>query len=338
MGASLHAWEYPAGPWERIHIDFAGPLDGKMYLVVVDAYSKWLDVEMMSSSKAGPTIAKLRRLFAVHGLPHVVVSDNGPNFASEEFKLFLKKNGIRQMFTAPYHPASNGQVERMVRTFKESFKTLKEGDAELRLSRLLFKYRITPHTTTGCSPAELLMGRKLRSALTLLKPDLGARVQKQQQAMEASSGSRRDVRVFEIGDLVWVRNFGVGEKWLAGMVQKKSGAVDYRVRLEAGQVVHRHIDQLLKRGARSSRDEEDGEIIGIPTEADAMGVSQTNAPVAIEEEQPDSGIELREVAEEQGTVEPPELDVSAAVPSTPQLRRSGRVCRRPDRLGDYVLS
>ena len=131
VGASLHAWEYPAGPWERIHIDFAGPLDGKMYLVVVDAYSKWLDVEMMSSSKAGPTIAKLRRLFAVHGLPHVVVSDNGPNFASEEFKLFLKKNGIRQMFTAPYHPASNGQVERMVRTFKESFKTLKEGDAEL---------------------------------------------------------------------------------------------------------------------------------------------------------------------------------------------------------------
>ena len=69
--APLHPWSWPSEPWSRLHIDFAGPFMGKMYLV--DAHSKWMDVEIMSQITASQTIEKLRSIFAVHGLPKKVV-------------------------------------------------------------------------------------------------------------------------------------------------------------------------------------------------------------------------------------------------------------------------
>ena len=85
-----HPWEFPSGPWERLHIDHAGHVDGKMFLVIVDAYSKWIEVEVVKSMDAQSIVKILRKLFSVHGLPRVVVSDNGPGFASEELNEFLK--------------------------------------------------------------------------------------------------------------------------------------------------------------------------------------------------------------------------------------------------------
>ena len=72
----------------------------------------------------------------------VIVSDNGPAFIGPEIKEFFQKNGVRHLYTAPYHPASNGQAERMVQTFKESMKKLQHGDIETKLSRLLFGYKL----------------------------------------------------------------------------------------------------------------------------------------------------------------------------------------------------
>ena len=100
----------------------------------------------------------------------MLVSDNAQSFTSSEFAVFLKKNGIRHVRTPPYHPASNGLVERAVQTFKESMKRLRSGSVDTRLARFLLKYRVTPHSTTGVSPAELMMGRKLRTQLDLLHP------------------------------------------------------------------------------------------------------------------------------------------------------------------------
>ena len=90
---------------------------GEMFLVVVDAGSKWLEVHIMKSTKSAPTIEKLQQIFAMHGIPRTVVSDNGPQFVSAEFKQFINANGIRHVKVAPYHPASNGQAERAMRNF-----------------------------------------------------------------------------------------------------------------------------------------------------------------------------------------------------------------------------
>jgi len=127
--ASLHPWEWPAHPWERLHIDYAGPVLGKMFLVVVDAHSKWLEVEIVPSATSANTIAKLRAMFDTHGLPQLIVSDNGAAFTSSEFQDFLKKNGIHHVKSAPYHPAFNGLAERYVQTFKSFLK--KSGDSDL---------------------------------------------------------------------------------------------------------------------------------------------------------------------------------------------------------------
>ena len=86
---SLHPWTWPTKPWQRIHIDYAGPFFNTNFLVVVDAHWKWPEVFEMKSNITSKTIAVLRHLFATYGIPEQIVSDNGPQFVAEEFKIFL---------------------------------------------------------------------------------------------------------------------------------------------------------------------------------------------------------------------------------------------------------
>ena len=113
----LHPWEWPGRPWYGLHIDFAGPIDGKMILISVDAHSKYIDAHVMSSATSNGTINALRS-FATHGIPNVVVSDNWSCFTSADFPSFCKQNGIKHIKTSPYHLANNGHAKR------EQFKPL----------------------------------------------------------------------------------------------------------------------------------------------------------------------------------------------------------------------
>ena len=133
-----------------------------MYLIVVDAHSKWMETAIVNSATTAATIEKLRSMFATYGLPEILVSDNGTMFTSLDFENFMNRNGIHHIRTAPYHPSSNGQVKRAVQIFKEGMERFTTGTLETRVSRFLFHYRNTPHTTTGVTPAELMMGRQLR--------------------------------------------------------------------------------------------------------------------------------------------------------------------------------
>ena len=161
--APLHPWVWPKRPWARLHIDFAGPFLNKMFLVTVDAMSKWLDVKPMNCATSASTIAHLTTLFSIHGLP--------------EFKQFLAQNGIYHITSAPYHPSTNGLAERAVQTFKIAMKKSGSSNLEYNLSKFLFQYRITPHATTGETPSKLLMGRQLRSQLNLVHPYLQQHVE-----------------------------------------------------------------------------------------------------------------------------------------------------------------
>lgn len=248
----LHPWSWPEKPWSRVHIDYAGPLHGKMFLLMIDARTKWLEVFMTTSSTSAATIELMRSSFAALGLPEVVVSDNAATFTSDEFAQFLRRNGIRHVRTPPYHPASNGLVERAVQTFKEGLKKLKEGSLSTRLARFLFKYRITPQSSTGVSPAELMYGRRLRSQLDQLQPDLGRKVRQSQDQQKRGHDVRSQFREFKVGDKVYARNYGQGPVWLPGEVVAVSGSVSYTVALEDGRNVRRHTEQLRSRTCRSS--------------------------------------------------------------------------------------
>lgn len=185
-----------------------------MFLVVVDAYSKWLDVRVMKQATSNTTISAFRSLFAMHGIPELLVSDNGSVFTSMEFKNFLQQNSIRHNTSAPYHPATNGLAERSVQTFKAFLKKDSEGSLEDRLSQFLFQYRITPHATTGISPAQLLMGRQPRSRLDLVRPDLDGKVRHRQEQQKVNRDKHSKPRSFSVADSVFALSFPAKDLWL----------------------------------------------------------------------------------------------------------------------------
>jgi len=249
--APLHPWEYPQRVWSRLHVDFAGPFMGKMILVIVDAYSKWIDAHVMTTSTAEATVSRLRTTFATFGLPESVVSDNGPNFTSKHFKQFLERNGVQHTTVAPYHPSSNGLAERAVQTLKDGLRKMEYGDLQSKVSRVLFKYRITPQSTTGKAPCELMFGRKLRSHLDLLHPDEFNSVLSKQAKQKEWHDKSAVNRSFNEGDLVYVVNFGTGQRWIPGVVIEKSGPVSYVVKLSDDKNVRRHIDHVRLRYAEN---------------------------------------------------------------------------------------
>lgn len=114
----LTSWPIATRPWDRIHIDFLGPIQAKMYLIITDAYKEWVKVFAMSTTTSVRIEQRFREVFARFGLPRVVVSNNGPQFVLENLKIFFKKNGINHITIPPYHAQSNGAAENFVKTFK----------------------------------------------------------------------------------------------------------------------------------------------------------------------------------------------------------------------------
>ena len=142
-------------------------------LVTIDAYSKWPEVHIVPSTSAQPTIDKLRIIFATHGLPMTLVSNNGSPFQSTEFHNFMTSNGIVYRHVPPYHPLSNGLAENMVNTVKQALskcKVTKDATIETHIARFLSAYRNTCHSTTSRTPAELLFNRAPRTRLSLIHP------------------------------------------------------------------------------------------------------------------------------------------------------------------------
>ena len=244
--APLHPWEWPQKPWQRVHVDFAGPFMGRYFLLAIDAHSKWPEILEMRSITAAKTISELRKMFAAHGCPEQLVSDNGPQFVSQELATFLKMNGVKHIRCAPYHPASNGAAERLVQTFKKAMKAgvTTTRPVEQALSSFLLSYRTTPHSTTGVSPCELFLGRRLRTRLDLLLPDIRRKVTEKQLSQKIAHDRHASPRGLLVGQRVMARNMRPGERWVPATVLSKQGPVSYLVQRPSGEYWKGHIDHL----------------------------------------------------------------------------------------------
>lgn len=231
-------------PWARLHLDFLGPFEGKNILIIVDAHSKWMEASCTPSTSSSSAIEVLRTLFAQFGVPETVVTHNGTGFVGREFEQFLTANGIRHITSAPYHPASNGLAERSVQIVKKGLKKLTTGTMSSRLAKTLFNYCIAPQSTTGISPAELLLGRRPRTCLDLLRPNTAGRVEEKQRQQKAQHDRRAKERSFGVGDAVFVKNFGSGRRWFPGQIVEVSGPVSFHVLLEDGRRKRCHQDHL----------------------------------------------------------------------------------------------
>ena len=158
----------PEAPWHLIHIDFVGPLSSNEYLLVaIDRYSRYPEVETVRSTKASCVIPKLDKIFAAHGLPSIIKTDNGPPFCSDEFKKYCNTLGIKHERTTPYWPQANGEVERFNQPLEKAIQTAHlEGRIwRQEINRFLLQYRTTPHSVTKVPPCELLFNRQIRGKL-----------------------------------------------------------------------------------------------------------------------------------------------------------------------------
>lgn len=230
-------WPSAIRPWQRVHIDFAGPIFGSMWLICVDAFSQFPFVCQMSSTTSSATISLLSTIFSIEGLPETLVSDNGPQLTSEHFKQFCSTNGIQHLTTAPFHPASNGLAERFVRTFKTSVaKNIEEGLAvKEAVLKYLSTYRNIPNSE-GKTPSELLHGRKIRTLLTQMQ-----RKPPKQELDTEDKGTK-----YKVNDPVFIRNFSRGEKWIKGRIEKVIGKMVYLVKTDFHSY-KRHQNQLKPR-------------------------------------------------------------------------------------------
>ena len=153
----LHPSPLPDLPFQKVGTDLF-EWDKKTYLLIVDYYSRFIELAKLTGTTAADIINHTKSIFARHGIPEVVVSDNGPQFASTAYTQFSKEYGFTHVTSSPLYPKGNGEAERAVKTVKQLLR--KRGDPYLAL----LAYRATP-LQCGYSPSELLMSRRLRTTV-----------------------------------------------------------------------------------------------------------------------------------------------------------------------------
>ena len=200
----------------------------------------------MKSTTAVKTISVLRHIFATYGLPLQLVSDNGPQFVSKEFEVFMKNNGVKHTRSSPYHPASNGEAESFVRTFKEALKANKYSNLPFqhRVENFLLTYRSTRHSTMRETPSKLFLGRELRTRLDLLKLDCQNQVLVKQSNQKQQHDQHARNRVFEVDQKVMVRNMRPGPTWIPGVIIQQIGPVSYLVDVHGEKPWKCQVDQF----------------------------------------------------------------------------------------------
>ena len=246
--------------WEQVHNDICGPLpNGESILGVVDAGSRWPEAFIMRSITSSQIIKCLQFQFSAFGIPKQIISDNGPQFTSEEFKDFCQEWGIEHRRVTPYYPQANSEIERLFRTLMKTVKLAhaegKEWKAVLR--KYLLTYRNTPHSTTKQSPASLIFNRPIQDKLPTLpiqptKTYLSAmkRDKKAKEIIKSYADRNAKPSLIEVGDSVLMKqnrknklstNFALTR---FKVVQRLGGSV--WVRHPAGVVQMRNVTALVK--------------------------------------------------------------------------------------------
>ena len=156
----LIATPLPDRPWQIVATDLF-QMKGMDYLIVIDYFSRYVEVAAMTkTTKSSEVIRVLNSIFARHGIPEQLRSDNGPQYDSAEFSHFAKQWGFKHVTSSPRFPQSNGEVERGVRTVKKLLQKAEDP------TKGLLAYRSTP-LACKFSPAQLLMGRTLRNSVPM---------------------------------------------------------------------------------------------------------------------------------------------------------------------------
>jgi transposase InsO family protein len=318
--------EVPKYPWQIVATDMFF-WNGDDYLLVVDYYSRFWEIFKVSSTKSAVIIDKMKTLFARHGIPEVIKSDNGPQYSCGQFAEFAKTWGFKHVTSSPLYPKSNGLAERTVRTVKLILSKARKDHQDPYLA--ILEHRNTPINDVG-SPAQLSMGRRLRSKMPssteqlqpkMVNPTIVQKRLKQKQAEQKKYYNRSSKHLSE-GDDVFVQREG---KWKPAIVTSKADTPrSFNIMTEDGAQCRRNRVHLRKtynkvRQSPSVRE---------TTESPSQEESKVNSPTMNEPHEQSQQQKTREESQE--------ILRSTDETELPVKTRSGRIVRKPERYKDYV--
>ena len=268
----------PSHPWERVAADLC-ELKGSVYLVVVDYFSRYIEVKQMTSTTATKVIEALKSVLSRYGIPEVLMSNNGPQFACSEVEDFAAQYKFTHITSSPLYPQSNGLAERSVKTVKGLLR-----DAEDPYLALL-AYRATPLPWCHLSPAELLMGRKIRTVVPQTKEQFKPnwpyleefekteKMYKQKQKENFDKKKKaRPLPPLDYGTSVWVN---LQDRQVPGTISHSADTPrSYHVNIPSGQVRRNRRDLRPRQQSRDPPDSGTGN-----TSNSVMTRSRTGASV-----------------------------------------------------------
>ncbi|XP_037564184.1 uncharacterized protein K02A2.6-like [Dermacentor silvarum] len=310
----------PARPWEEVGVDLFH-LNRLDYVLLMDYRLRFPEVISLRSTSAPAVINVIKSVFARHGIPRLVHSDNGPQFAARDFSAFAHSYGFRHVTSSPNFPQSNGEVEQMVRTIKD---LLRNADD---LYFALLAYRDAPGVD-GMSPAQLLMGRRLQTRVPKASHQLEpawvpfvpfTRRDQANRRRQASDFNRRhaahELRPLQAGEKVWVRDVN-SPAIVMGPAQRPRS---YVVETPTG-VLQRNRMHLVPTTGRPAEDTTSTPV----TPAAAQTAMSPTTPGA------DRAAQDQETASRQESTST--ADAPCGSPSTPRVSRFGRKIGRSRRL------
>lgn len=294
--------DLPTAAWEKVGTDLFH-CNGKDYLLVIDYYSNFPEIALLSNTTASTVIGHVKSIFARHGIPKTVVSDNGPCYNCKEWQQFANHYGFSHVTSSPQHAQANGKSEKGVHIIKQILKKTTDSKSDPYLA--LLSYRAAP-LECGLSPAELLMNRKLRTTLpcyTAIKPNTGT--QKKFKDMKWKQKQRYDKSTKPLSplakdDVVRIQDQDAWNR--KATVLQEVGPRSYEVLTEEGNVLRRNRRSLLK--TKETFTETDNDADGCNADAASSANSDEHLQV----------------------------DTSDVQTELPVLRGSERQIKRPDKL------
>ncbi|KAL4142333.1 hypothetical protein QTP88_004814 [Uroleucon formosanum] len=223
----LTKWPKSLHVIERIHLDYLGPINNKMFLIIIDSYSNWPEVFEVDNADTFDTLEKLKETFARFGLPDTIVSDNGTPFTSNDFSKFCEINGIKNLTSPPFHPTSNSTAENAIKNFKLSFKKIiKESKISVHsaIQKYLFFYRNSEHSTIGYTPSNLMFKRNVRTRFDRIT-NMDKSIDKAITRAFRNYKGKVNNKKFEIGENVYIRDYSKSNKknWKACIIDEQLG-------------------------------------------------------------------------------------------------------------------
>ena len=278
----------PTHPWQVVGADLFS-INNEHFLVTTDYWSGFWELDKLQDMNSTTIILHLRRLFARYGIPVKLITDNGPQFVSYEFKDFARYWKFLHSTSSPYYPASNGKAESGVKTAKRLIKKALVDRKDPWMAILAYRNTVTEGMTT--TPMERMMGRKARTQLPMkpstleasrrekdysdTRDQLKARQEKQRKYYDRKAYNLPDL---ERGDTVRVQPKGQHTYWRRGIVCAKVAPRSFSVQLDNGTVIRRNRVQLRKVPSGGNDNSVPSALQGFTTPVDVATPERACAP------------------------------------------------------------